>query len=132
GRSSPVRVRGKRPDLPSVRTSLIGREREVAKAVELLLRDDVRLLSLTGPGGAGKTRLAVAIAGAVADKFPGGVQFVGLASLSDPDLVVSALAKALDIQQVPNRTVPQLIHDQLEDAGPFLLMLDNFEQVLPA
>jgi predicted ATPase len=89
-------------------------------------------LSLIGPGGAGKTRLAVAVAAAIQDRFTAGVKFVGLASLTDPALVASALAKALDIQQVPNRTVPQLIRDRLENSGPFLLLLDNFEQVLPA
>ncbi len=132
GRPSPAGIGGKRRDLPMARTALIGRDRELAEAAGLLLRPEVRLLSLTGPGGAGKTRLAVAVAAAIADRFTAGVQFVGLSSLTDPGLVATALAKALDIQQVPNRTVPQLIGDHLENSGPFLLLLDNFEQVLPA
>ena len=119
-------------DLPTPRTSLIGRKRELAEASELLLQPNLRLLSLTGAGGAGKTRLAIAVASAVAQKFTAGVQFVGLASISDPDLVATALAKSLQIQQVANRTVPQLISDYLQDSGPFLFVLDNFEQVLPA
>jgi predicted ATPase/DNA-binding winged helix-turn-helix (wHTH) protein len=126
-----TKIARKRHDLPMPRTSLIGREQQVAEATELLLRENVRLLSLTGPGGAGKTRLAIAVAAAIADQFTG-VQFVSLASITHPDLVAIALADAFEIQQVTHRTIPQLIGDQLQNSGPFLLLLDNFEQVLPA
>ena len=129
---SPAKAARKRHDLPIPRTSFVGREQQMAEAAELLLRRDVRLLTLTGPGGAGKTRLSVALGGAVVDTFTAGAQFVGLASITQPDLVATAIAEALNLQRVANRTVPQLIADQLQNSGPFLLVLDNFEQVLPA
>jgi len=122
----------KRVDLPNPRTSLIGRDREVAEAAELLLQPGVRLLTLTGAGGAGKTRLAIAVAHAIVGDFSGGVQFVGLASITNPDLVASALAKSLTLQQLANRSLPQLLHEYLQDSRPFLFVLDNFEQVLAA
>ena len=119
-------------DLPATRTPLIGREKELRETTEFLLNPNVRLLSLTGPGGAGKTRLAIAVAEATASHFTGGVVFVGLAAITHADLVATALAKSLELQQMANRTVPQLISDCLQDSGPFLFVLDNFEQVLPA
>jgi predicted ATPase/DNA-binding winged helix-turn-helix (wHTH) protein len=127
-----AKISKKRHDLPIPRTSLIGREQQMADAMALLLRPAVRLLTFTGPGGAGKTRLALALAAAIADQFTAGVQFVSLASIRHPHLVATALADALGIQKVANRTISQLIGDRLQNSGPFLLLLDNFEQVLPA
>jgi predicted ATPase len=68
----------------------------------------------------------------MADRFTAGVQFVSLSAITNPELVPTALADALKIKQIANRSVPQLIGDQLQNSGPFLLLLDNFEQVLPA
>jgi predicted ATPase len=122
----------KRYGLPAPRTSLVGREEQVAQVGRLLAHPNVRLLTLTGPGGSGKTRLAIAVAEAVAGHFPAGVQFAGLASIVHPELVATAVAQALELQQVAGRPVVQIIKDYLQDAGPFLLILDNFEQVIPA
>ena len=128
---SPKIVKNSR-DLPVPRTSLIGREQQLADAATLLRRGDVRLLTLTGAGGSGKTRFGVALSSNMADDFTGGVRFVGLGTITDPSLVGTAITEALGIQQVANRTMPQLIAEQLQNSGPFLLLLDNFEQVLPA
>ncbi|MGD0471783.1 MAG: tetratricopeptide repeat protein [Candidatus Velthaea sp.] len=131
-RNGAARLGARLVDLPTPRTSLIGRDKEVESAAELLRNQNIQLLSLTGPGGAGKTRLAIAVAATIASEFTGGVKFVGLASITDPELVATALAKSLDIQQVANRTGPQLISDYFEGSGPFLFVLDNFEHVLAA
>lgn len=126
------RLSSRRFDIPRPRTSLVGREREVAHAARLLLDPHVRLLSFIGPGGSGKSRLAIAVAQGTAEAFKGGVQFVGLSAITNPELVGDAIVKALNLLNVANRGIPQLISDQLEAGGPLLLVLDNFEQVLAA
>ena len=117
-------------NLPTHLPTFIGRHRELVDATELL--ESSQLITLTGPGGTGKTRLAIQLAAQVAEKFPDGTFFVSLASIREEDLVPSAIAEALGIQSAGTRLPPL---DQLLAflAGRrILLLLDNFEQILGA
>src|SRR6516164_3745474 len=118
-------------NLPVQLTSFIGREKEVAKVIQLLRRDDVRLLTLTGPGGAGKTRLGLQVAAELSDFFIDGVFFVNLAPISDHTLVVSTLAETLGIQERADPFLLKRLKDILSQRQ-ILLLLDNFEQVVDA
>ena len=114
--------------LPAPLTPLIGREREVAAVCALLSRPEVRLVTLIGTGGVGKTRLALGVAAASRD-FADGICFVALAALTDPGLVASTIAQALGVREQGSRPLLDRLKDHLRDRQ-LLLLLDNFEQVV--
>ena len=118
-------------NLPTQPTPLVGRARELDELRTLLLHQDIRLLTLTGAGGTGKTRLALQLAAQSVDAFSDGTWFVNLAALTDPALVLSTVAQTLGIREEPGRPIADSLADQLA-AKNTLLVLDNFEQVAEA
>jgi predicted ATPase/class 3 adenylate cyclase len=116
-------------NLPLQLTSFLGRSREVAQAVALLAEH--RLVTLTGPGGTGKTRLALEVATSVLPDFPDGVWFVDLAPVSDPGLVIPAIAQALGVREERGRALADTLADHLR-VKRLLLVPDNFEHLLEA
>jgi predicted ATPase/class 3 adenylate cyclase len=118
-------------NLPSQPTPLVGRERELREVCGLLRKEEVRLLTLTGPGGIGKTRLGFQVAAELLDQFEDGVFFVALAPITDPALVASAIASPLGVVETGERSLKEGLEAHLRDKE-LLLLLDNFEQVLDA
>ena len=126
----PPRTLDARPNnLPAQLTSFIGREDEIAEVRQLL--DRARVVTLTGPGGAGKSRLALQVAGAILTEFRDGAFFVDLSSVTDTALVPSAVVTALGIPEVPGQPTLATVKDHLR-ARELLLVVDNFEQVAEA
>ncbi|HEX8680787.1 MAG TPA: tetratricopeptide repeat protein [Ardenticatenaceae bacterium] len=118
-------------NLPVQRNPLVGRERELTQVTGLLQQEEVGLVTLTGPGGTGKTRLALQVAAELLDAFPDGVYFVNLAPISDPALVVPTIAQTLGLRDEGDQPLLDRLHTYLQDKQ-LLLMLDNFEQVVEA
>ncbi|MDQ3694774.1 MAG: AAA family ATPase [Chloroflexota bacterium] len=117
--------------VPAALTSLIGRQREVAEVTALLRQDDVRLLTLTGPGGVGKTRLALRVAETIAPPSSAEIAFVSLAAVSHPARVASAIARAVGAGEQRGHAIIDSLAAYLRPL-PLLLILDNFEHVLDA
>jgi predicted ATPase/class 3 adenylate cyclase len=124
----PLRSLDARPNnLPTQLTSFVGRERELAEAGALLEAN--RLVTLTGPGGTGKTRLSLQVAANAAERYPDGIFFVGLETVREPALVASRIASAIGLSESGNRPADVVLREWLA-AKHVLLVLDNFEQVL--
>jgi predicted ATPase/class 3 adenylate cyclase len=116
-------------NLPAQMTPFIGREREITALVGLLRNPDVHLVTLTGAGGTGKTRLSLQVAAEILEDFEHGVWFVELASITDPGLVLPAIAVILKIKESPGMPIELALHENLSRRN-LLLVIDNFEQVV--
>ncbi len=131
---APARESEPRPNnLPVQHTAFIGREHEAAGLQQLLSRADVHLVTLTGPGGIGKTRLALQVAGEIADQFPGGVYFVALSAVGESGLIASTIAQAVGVRETGNTSRQEGLIEYLGGLSqPMLLLLDNFEHLVSA
>ena len=117
-------------NLPIQPTAFLGRASEVAEILGLLARQDVRLLTLTGAGGSGKTRLAIQAASELVGSYPDGVWFVGLASVTDPQLVAATIALTIGVREQPGESLLLTLARHLRGKR-MLLLIDNVEQLLP-
>jgi predicted ATPase len=123
----------RRNNLPVQRTAFIGRERESDDLRQLLSRPGIHLVTLTGPGGIGKTRLALQVAGEMADQFPSGVCFVALSAISERGLIASAIAQAVGVREIGNTSLQENLMEYIGALSqPMLLVLDNFEHLVSA
>jgi predicted ATPase/serine/threonine protein kinase len=128
------RVQTRPSNFPVPRTGFVGREREAAATKELLLRQDVRLVTVTGPGGIGKTRLAMEVASGLIEWFPGGIYFVPLSPLSDPSLIASVIVQTLGIRETGGHSPLEILKKNFQDSAraPTLFLMDNFEHLVQA
>jgi predicted ATPase/class 3 adenylate cyclase len=120
-----------RNNLPLQPTPLIGREKEVSEVCDLLRHEETRLLTLTGPGGTGKTRLALQAAADLLDDFPDGTSFVPLATVTEAEMLLPVVAETLGVSETAEQPLDESLKDYLSERR-MLLVLDNFEQVLGA
>jgi len=118
-------------NMPVQRTTFIGREREAADLQQLLGREDVRLVTLTGPGGIGKTRLALQVVGSISDSFAGGVCFVSLSAVRGDESLNAAIAQAIGLREVPGQSSRESLREYVRGlTQPMLLLLDSFEHLV--
>ena len=123
----------RRSNIPVQRTTFLGRERELANLQQLLNRKDVRLITLTGPGGIGKTRLAVQAVIEMPERFGGAVYFVSLSSVSGQEEMTKAIAQAIGLREEPGQSCQQTLREYVRGlTEPLLLLLDNFEHLISA
>ena len=129
---APARESETRPNnLPVQRTAFIGRQGEAVDLRQLLNRADVRLVTLTGPGGIGKTRLALQVAGEIAEQFPGGVYFVSLSAIGEIGAMASAIGQAVGVREIGNKSPQESLMECVGSLSqPALLLLDNFEHLV--
>lgn len=130
---SPRQIAARLSNMPVQRTAFIGRERELENLRELLNREGVRLVTLTGPGGIGKTRLALQVVSELEDSFPGGVGFVSLSTVAGNEGLTTAITQSVGLREVagesPRETLREYVRELTE---PLLLLLDNFEHLISA
>ena len=129
---APIDTLDNRPNnLPAAAVEIVGREREIERAHGLLRDRDTRLLTLTGPGGVGKTRLSLAIAGGLLETFPSGIFQVPLSAVTEPTLVPPTIAQTLGVQEFPGQSAIDGLKHAIGNRH-MLLVIDNFEQVVDA
>lgn len=121
-------------NLPIPGSAFVGRDKELTAAKELLLRREVRLVTVTGPGGIGKSRLAMEVARDMVDHFPSGVYFVPLAGFSEPSSIASVIAQTLGIRETRGQSQFETLKEYLQNclSAPMLLLIDNFEHLVEA
>ncbi|HEY6373134.1 MAG TPA: protein kinase [Candidatus Sulfotelmatobacter sp.] len=130
---SPRRIAARLSNMPVQRTAFIGRERELENLRELLNCEDVRLVTLTGPGGIGKTRLALQIASELEDSFAGGVCFISLSAVAGNEGLTTAITQSIGLRELAGESARETLREYVRGLiQPLILLLDNFEHLISA